>query len=71
MHLSEATFCDRVSEDEYKKQQRDFTEAAIVDLMNAMIDNTKFSLKEKKQRLKQFQKTYPKLYEERFSDMKW
>ena len=69
--VTEVTFCSRVSEDEYKKQTTDFTQTAIVDLMNAIIDNTRLSLKDKKHRLKQFQKTYPDLYNDRFSDMKW
>ncbi|KAK7503281.1 hypothetical protein BaRGS_00005546 [Batillaria attramentaria] len=65
----DTTFCDRVSREEYQRQARDCTQDALISLMNNVLDDTKVPLKEKKHRLKQFQKCYPTLYEEHFSGM--
>lgn len=68
--FSDMTYCARVSDEEYKTQTEECTEQALVDLMNSVLDNTQFSLKEKKQRLKQFQKHHPYLHEKYFSNIK-
>ena len=67
--VSDATYCSRVSREEYARQSKDCTREALVAMMNDLLDDTKATLKEKKQRLKQFQKCYPTLYEEHFSGM--
>ena len=69
--VSDATYCSRVSREEYARQSKDCTREALVAMMNDLLDDTKATLKEKKQRLKQFQKCYPTLYEEHFSGMVW
>ncbi|PVD28776.1 hypothetical protein C0Q70_11371 [Pomacea canaliculata] len=65
----DTTFCDRVSKEEFDRQARDCTQEALVNLMNNILDDTKLTLKEKKQKLKHFQKCYPTLYERHFSGM--
>ncbi|KAK2185732.1 hypothetical protein NP493_225g03035 [Ridgeia piscesae] len=65
----EPTFCTRVTEDEFKKQQIEETEGALVSLMNAILDDHKMALKEKKNRLKQFQKHHNELYKKNFADI--
>ncbi|BFZ09926.1 hypothetical protein BsWGS_12965 [Bradybaena similaris] len=65
----ESSYCDRVSKEEYVKQSKDCTEESLVNLMNTVLDDTNISLKEKKHRLKQFQKSYPQLYERNFDGM--
>ena len=69
--VSGAAYCSRVSREEYARQSKDCTREALVAMMNDLLDDTKATLKEKKQRLKQFQKCYPTLYEEHFSGMVW
>ena len=69
LFVPEKTFCTQVTEDEYKHQQTEQTAKCLVELMNSILDNTKFSLKEKKQRLKQFQKYHPDLFQKHFSEM--
>ncbi|KAJ8315435.1 hypothetical protein KUTeg_007585 [Tegillarca granosa] len=63
------TYCRQVSVDEYDKQAEECTQNALVSLMNNILDDTKLSLKDKKQRLKQFQKYHPNLYSKHFSGM--
>ncbi|KAL8606786.1 hypothetical protein ACOMHN_049615 [Nucella lapillus] len=62
-------FSQRVSREEYARQARDCTQEGLIAMVNGILDNTKMTLKEKKQRLKQFQKCYPTLYDEHFSTM--
>ena len=62
-------YCKQVSAEEYQSQAEHCTNKALVDMMNGIVDNTSMSLKEKKQRLKQFQKCYPQLYAKHFSEM--
>ena len=69
--FSEPTLCDRVSLEDYEKQKDEFTSKTIVDLVNYIIDDTRCSLKEKKLRLKQVQKSHPMLYDKHFSDIVW
>ncbi|XP_013083468.2 DEP domain-containing protein 7-like [Biomphalaria glabrata] len=65
----EASFCNRVSAEEYKRQSKDCTELSLIELMNSVLDDTSISLKDKKHRLKQFQKSYPDLFERNFEGM--
>ncbi|GFS16177.1 DEP domain-containing protein 7 [Elysia marginata] len=65
----ELSFCDRVSKEEFDRQSKNCTQSSLIDLMNSVLDDTSMSLKEKKNRLKQFQKSYPQLYEENFDGM--
>ncbi|XP_076466136.1 DEP domain-containing protein 7-like [Babylonia areolata] len=65
----DTAFCERVSQAEYARQARDCTQEGLIAMVNGILDDTRMTLKEKKQRLKQFQKCYPTLYEEHFSGM--
>ncbi|KAK7107316.1 DEP domain-containing protein 7-like [Littorina saxatilis] len=65
----DTAFCDRVSREEYNRQARDCTQEALIAMMNNVLDDTKVTLREKKNKLKQFQKCYPTLYEENFAGM--
>ncbi|KAK3097684.1 hypothetical protein FSP39_012092 [Pinctada imbricata] len=67
--VRDITYCSQVSLEQYKKQAVEGTKSALVDMMNGILDNTTISLKEKKQRLKQFQKCHPQLYAQHFSEM--
>ena len=67
----DTTFCKRVTVQEFKKQKLEGTELALVELMNNILDDTNISLKEKKQRFKQFQKHHPDIYKSHFSEIQW
>jgi len=42
---------------------------ALVQMINSILDNTSIPLKEKKQRLRQFQKHHPNLYAQHFAEI--
>ncbi|XP_046359216.1 DEP domain-containing protein 7-like isoform X1 [Haliotis rufescens] len=67
--VSDSTFCSRVTQEEYQKQSEDGTKEALIEMMNSVLDDTQVPLKEKKQRLKCFQKIYPALYEKYFQGL--
>ncbi|XP_048771485.2 DEP domain-containing protein 7-like [Ostrea edulis] len=62
-------YCSQVTSDEYQKQAAECTNSALVIMMNGILDDTHFTLKEKKQRLRQFQKCHPDLYIKNFNGM--
>ena len=66
---AEPTFCARVTADEFQRQQTETTEAVLVSLMNAILDDHKMALRDKKNHLKQFQKHHGDLYDRNFSDV--
>lgn len=63
------TYCTQVTVIEYQKQSEVCTENALVQMMNTILDDTNLHLKDKKQRLRQFQKHHPDLYNKHFSGM--
>ena len=65
----EPAYCCRVSSDEYRRQQASTTESALVALINAVIDDTKLPLKDKKTKLKLFKAAHPLVFEEHFSNL--
>jgi hypothetical protein len=67
--FADNTYCSQVTVDEYQKQSEICTENALVQMMNSILDNTQLHLKDKKQRLRQFQKHHPNLYNKSFSGM--
>lgn len=69
--FADNTYCSQVTVDEYHKQSEICTENALVQMMNSILDNTQLHLKDKKQRLRQFQKHHPNLYNKSFSGMLW
>ncbi len=60
-------YCQRVPVEEFDKLND--TDRALVDLINSILDSTTMSVKEKKQRLKQFQKHYPVLFKKHFANL--
>ncbi|XP_013395436.1 DEP domain-containing protein 7 [Lingula anatina] len=64
------TYCDRVTQEEYKKQMEDYTEQCLRKIMDGILDDTSISLKEKKSRVKQFQRHHPYIFNKFFSDLK-
>ena len=65
------TYCAQVTSEEYSRQAEDCTTLALIDMMNGILDNTSMSLKEKKQRCRQFQKCHPKIYTKHFSTISY
>ncbi|KAL5010967.1 hypothetical protein ScPMuIL_013272 [Solemya velum] len=68
--LKEITFCDQVTTDEYIRQSEVCTSEALIDMMNRLLDDTHVHLKEKKQKLRHFQKYHPHLYAKHFSELR-
>ncbi|XP_064625185.1 DEP domain-containing protein 1B-like [Lineus longissimus] len=60
------TFCKRLTQEEYEQETLSNSELAIADLLEAIVKNEKMAFKEKKKKLKQFQKEYPKIYQRKF-----
>lgn len=69
IYFTDNAYCSQVTSDEYQKQATECTNSALVSMMNGILDNTNFTLKEKKQRLRQFQKCHPELYAKNFLGM--
>ncbi|KAL3884125.1 hypothetical protein ACJMK2_030347 [Sinanodonta woodiana] len=67
--VQDTTFCNQVSQTEYQRQSQECTQKGLVLMMNYILDATNISLKEKKQRLRHFQKYHPHLYSKHFSGM--
>ena len=65
----DSSFCRRVSMEEFERQSKTCTEESLINLINSILDDTKISLKEKKNKLKAFQKSYPDLYERNFDGL--
>ncbi|KAL5015876.1 hypothetical protein ScPMuIL_005465 [Solemya velum] len=63
-------YCQKVSKDDYEKQKLSSSQQALVSLLDEIISNPVMSHKDKKKRLKQFQKSYPDLYCRRFPNKK-
>ncbi|KAK3593200.1 hypothetical protein CHS0354_002725 [Potamilus streckersoni] len=67
--VQDPTFCNQVSQTEYQRQSQECTQKGLVLMMNYILDATNISLKEKKQKLRHFQKYHPHLYSKHFSGM--
>ncbi|XP_063970858.1 DEP domain-containing protein 7-like isoform X1 [Lytechinus pictus] len=65
--LCRVVFCQTVTTEQFEVQS--YTNEALKNLMNSIIDDTKLSLKEKKQKLKHLQKTHAEVYNRHFADM--
>ena len=63
------TYCKQVSAEEFQRQQQESTELALISLMNSIIDDTHLSIKEKRHRLKQCQRSHPEIYAKHFSHL--
>lgn len=64
-------FSQALSVSDYELQTSQSTASSLVQMMNSLIDDVKLSLKDKKHKLKQFQKHHPQLYKKYFSNMVW
>ncbi|XP_042321964.1 DEP domain-containing protein 1A isoform X5 [Sceloporus undulatus] len=60
------SFCKRITSQEFDEQRIYTSQAAIAELLENIIKDKHLSLKDKKKKLKQFQKEYPQIYRDRF-----
>lgn len=65
----DVVFCRQISTTEYQQQTEECTNTELVKMMNSVIDNPRMSLKDKKQRLRQFRKYHPHIYAKHFTGM--
>lgn len=71
MCYSATLFCEKLSAQQYKTQQIQSTESAIVSLVQSIVDNTKMSIKEKQKHIKAFNKHHKELMLKYFKDIAW
>ncbi|XP_053157294.1 DEP domain-containing protein 1B [Hemicordylus capensis] len=64
--LPAPSFCHQISTDEFEHQRTNSCQEPLVGLLEEIITDTKTSIKEKKKKLKRFQKSYPDVYKKRF-----
>ncbi|XP_015744469.1 DEP domain-containing protein 1A isoform X1 [Python bivittatus] len=60
------SYCMRITSQEFDEQKFSISQAAVAELLENIIKDRHLSLKEKKKKLKQFQKEYPQIYQNRF-----
>ncbi|XP_067270208.1 DEP domain-containing protein 1A isoform X1 [Pseudorasbora parva] len=60
------SFCRQISTQEFEEQKLSVSQAALADLLENLIKDKAMSVKEKKKKLKLFQKEYPDIYLRRF-----
>uniref|UniRef100_H2ZRR0 DEP domain containing 1 n=1 Tax=Latimeria chalumnae TaxID=7897 RepID=H2ZRR0_LATCH len=60
------SFCRQISTQEFEEQRVSTSQAAIAELLESIIKDKNLSVKDKKKKLKQFQKEYPEIYHRRF-----
>ncbi|KAM4640653.1 DEP domain-containing protein 1A isoform 3-T3 [Discoglossus pictus] len=73
LHFKEAAtedpayyFCKQISTREFEEQKLATSQAAIVELLENIVKDKNLTTKDKKKKLKQFQKEYPEIYHSRF-----
>ncbi|KAL8203844.1 UNVERIFIED_CONTAM: DEP domain-containing protein 1B [Gekko kuhli] len=59
-------FCHQISTDEFEYQRTNGCQEPLASLLEEITKDTEMSIKEKKKKLKRFQKSYPDVYKERF-----
>ncbi|KAJ6669884.1 hypothetical protein lerEdw1_000433 [Lerista edwardsae] len=64
--LPVSSFCQKISTDEVELQKPNGCQEPLVGLLEEIAKNTEMSIKEKKKKLKQFQKSYPDVYKKQF-----
>ncbi|XP_078405449.1 DEP domain-containing protein 1B-like [Cetorhinus maximus] len=62
--LASFTSCHQIGTEDFKEQRS--SQVAVAALLEEIIMNKSMSVKEKKKKLKQFQKSYPDVYKDRF-----
>ncbi|XP_074077307.1 DEP domain-containing protein 1A [Macrotis lagotis] len=60
------SYCKQISTQEFDEQKVSTSQVAIAELLENLIKDKSLPLKEKKKKLKQFQKEYPAIYQRRF-----
>ncbi|XP_014375393.1 DEP domain-containing protein 1B [Alligator sinensis] len=60
------SFCHQISTDEFEYQRANGSQEPLAALLEEIAMNKEISIKDKKKKLKQFQKSYPEVYKERF-----
>nr|XP_006626875.1 PREDICTED: DEP domain-containing protein 1B isoform X1 [Lepisosteus oculatus] len=60
------SYCKQISKEEFEEQRANSTQAPMAELLEGIIKDTELSVKDKKKKLKQFQKSYPDIYKMRF-----
>ncbi|XP_026125041.1 DEP domain-containing protein 1A isoform X2 [Carassius auratus] len=60
------SFCRQISTQEFEEQKLSVSQSALADLLESLIKDKTMSVKEKKKKLKLFQKEYPDIYSRRF-----
>ncbi|XP_060087979.1 DEP domain-containing protein 1A isoform X2 [Heteronotia binoei] len=60
------SYCKRITTQEFDEQKVYTSQAAVAELLESIIKDRTLSIKDKKKKLKQFQKAYPQIYQKRF-----
>ncbi|NWS65950.1 DEP1A protein, partial [Crotophaga sulcirostris] len=60
------SFCRQITPQEFEEQKISTSQAAVAELLENIIKDKNLSVKDKKKKLKQFQKEYPLIYQKRF-----
>ncbi|NWT30416.1 DEP1A protein, partial [Cardinalis cardinalis] len=60
------SYCKQITPQEFEEQKVSTSQAAVAELLENIIKDKNLSVKEKKKKLKQFQKEYPQIYGSRF-----
>ncbi|XP_019383958.1 PREDICTED: DEP domain-containing protein 1A isoform X3 [Gavialis gangeticus] len=60
------SYCKQITPQEFDEQRISASQAAVAELLENIIRDKTLSLKDKKKKLKQFQKEYPLIYQNRF-----
>lgn len=59
-------YCQQVSVPEFENQSKSISQTALEELLERILADKKMSSKDKKKRLKQFERTYPDIFASRF-----
>ncbi|KFQ31187.1 DEP domain-containing protein 1A, partial [Mesitornis unicolor] len=60
------SYCKQITPQEFEEQKVSTSQAAVAELLENIIKDKNLSVKDKKRKLKQFQKEYPLIYQNRF-----
>ncbi|NXT53019.1 DEP1A protein, partial [Pluvianellus socialis] len=60
------SYCKQITPQEFEEQKVSTSQAAVAELLENIIKDKNLSVKDKKKKLKQFQKEYPLIYHNRF-----
>ncbi|NXF03364.1 DEP1A protein, partial [Smithornis capensis] len=60
------SYCKQITPQEFEEQKVSTSQAAVAELLENIIKDKNLSVKDKKKKLKQFQREYPHIYQSRF-----